>query len=275
MKKLLVLTVFSGVFFLSCLPNYAFKEYEKDTESYKASNYSQLQIETENGEIESTVVQGDTVIKVTLERWATGITSVDAKNHLPDVVVHVTEDTTAKILRIYVDIPQITGRSYGCNATISLPESLYVDYETSNGKITVEGNQNGLLLSTSNGEINTNNTSGKADLSTSNGPITIDNHKGDAKGVTSNGEIYARVTMPKTDGSCNLKTSNGKLTLFIPDSVGAAIRMQTSNGDLSVDSDLHVQVTKMEDNLFEGTMGDGSGNIELESSNGNVSLKKL
>ena len=282
MKKIVLLTL--AVLVAASLGCFYGKEAsETATETYVADLYSEVQIETENGEITSSVIS-DSLITITLTRWASGVSESDARRHLDDIEVHVTKDTTGRVLRIFIDIPDVTTRNYGCDADITLPESLYVDLETSNGKMKATGHQNGLRLATSNGRIDIAKTAGEAQLETSNGAIDVDRHTGNIAGETANGKIDAEVIMVKsavdsadtTYGYCRFKSSNGEITLAVPDSVGAQIRIETSNGDISVDPDLPTQGDyNSDDDIYESKMGDESGEIDLETSNGDVSLKKL
>jgi len=253
---------------------------ETATVDYAAALYDRVEIETENGEITSSV-SSDSLITITLTRWVIG---PSAKAHLDDIDVSVTKDTVNGTLRVSVTIPTSTVRSYGCDADIELPESLYVDLVTSNGKIKAAGHQNGLRLVTSNGMVEIAKTAGEAELETSNGAIDVDRHTGDISGQTANGEIDAEVIMVKsvvdatdtTYGYCRFKSSNGRITLAVPDTVGARIRIETSNGDIIVDPDLPTQGDyNSDDNIYESKIGDESGEIYLETSNGDVSLKKL
>ncbi len=278
MKKIVLITLALLVAAsLGCF--YADDASDTATETYPASPYDRLEIETGNGEITSSV-SSDSVITITLTRWVTG---PSAKTHLDDINVIVTTDSVNGVLRIFVDIPTGAVRSYGCDADIGLPEELYVNFVTSNGRITVQGHQAGLYLETSNGAIDTDNTAGEAELVTDNGEITVDIHVGDITGRTSNGAVDARVIMLKTEtetdtayGHCIFTGSNGYITLAVPDTVGAEIRLETSNGNIEVDPDLPTQEDYNSDaNVYESKMGDESGEINLETSNGDVTLKKL
>jgi DUF4097 and DUF4098 domain-containing protein YvlB len=249
------------------------------TETYPTDLYNRIEIETENGEITSGI--GSDSITVTLTRWVNG---PSARAHLDDIDVIVNKDTVNGILRIKIEMPNGTIRSYGCDADIKVPESLYVDLVTSNGSIKAEGHKAGLYLETSNKEIAIANTAGEAILRASNGAIDVNRHTGNIVAETSNGKVDAKVIMVKTVvdstdttyGYCRFTSSNGDITLAIPDSVGANIRLETSNGDITVDPDLHTQGDyNSEDDIYETKMGDESGEINLETSNGDVTLKKL
>ncbi|MBA7600511.1 hypothetical protein ES703_07567 [subsurface metagenome] len=279
MKKIALITL-AALLVVSLGCYYADEASETATETYAADLYNRVEIETGNGEITSSV-SSDSLITITLTKWVTG---PSAKAHLDDIDVSVSEDTVNGTLSVSVTIPTSTVRNYGCDADIELPESLFIDFKTSNGKMRAAGHQNGLRLSSSNGRIEIAKTAGEADLFTSNGDIGVDRHTGDIAGETANGEIYAEVIMVKsavdskdtTYGYCRFMSSNGEITLAVPDSVGAQIRLRTSNGEISVDPDLPTQGDyNSDDDIYESKMGDESGEIDLETSNGDVTLKKL
>jgi DUF4097 and DUF4098 domain-containing protein YvlB len=280
---------------------------ESGSKEYPAHHYTQFKIETENGEITSSTSQ-DSVIKVTLTRWVKG---PSASAHLDDIEVTEISDTVDGILTILITMPEVSVRSYGCDAEISLPESIYVDLTTSNGNIDVDGHKTGLNLYTSNGAITTDNTAEAADLQSSNGTLTIKDHTGDLTGYTSNGDIYlentegdfvletsngsievdnhtgdvdavtsdgsvaADVLMPAENGLCRFDNSNGSITVAVPDTVNATVYLKTSNGDINVD--FEIGDFNPDEDIFESTMGEGDslGTIDLQTSNGNISLKRL
>ena len=238
-----------------------------ESDDFPASQMQKVEVKTRNGSIESDVWDDDS-IHVVYEKWATGSDKQDAEDNLEDIEVHVEEDAASGVLSIDVDMPNRPGTNYGCNVTLSLPASLFLDLNSSNGAIMVQNSQNGLDCSTSNGAITIEDTAGNAKLKTSNGKITVGNHYGELDGGTSNGEIDADVVLPE-GGNCFLKTSNGKITLSLPDETSAMIEASTSNGGIEVE-DLVITIISMNDKEFEGKMGDGEGNIDIETSNGSI-----
>lgn len=307
MKRIFFFTLSGLVLFsLACIGGIG-EANESATQDYTAAPYKQFKLETENGEITASA-SSDSVIRVTLTRWVTG---PSASAHLDDIDVTVTQDTVDSILTIVVTMPSVSVRSYGCDAEIILPESIYVDLTTSNGDIDVEGHKKGMNLYTSNGTITTDNTAETAELRSSNGRLSIKDHIGDVNGNTSNGdivledtegdfdletsngrieadnhvgnidaessdgEVSADVAMPAHNGLCRFDTSNGSITVSVPDSVNATVYIKTSNGDINVD--FSVGDFNPDEDIFESTIGEGDslGVINLETSNGNVSLRKL
>jgi hypothetical protein len=245
---------------------YGHKESREENHNFDATGIKIFNVETGNGKITSSVKQG-----------ATGRDSADAAEHIDSIFVHITPDTSNSSLRIFVELPEPgTGeqRSYGADVTVFTPESIVLNLETSNGDVSVGDQEADFDLTTSNGDLTTTNTRGYARLNSSNGSITVSRHEGNIQGVTSNGDVNAAVIMPKSDGTCSFKTSNGAVTLAVPDSVGASIWLKTTIGKITV-TGFTLNDTNDDDYIFQAQMGDASGTIEVETSNKSIELKEL
>lgn len=252
MKKLSVILVFPLLIY-ACNSGDDVRVEKTETRDFSSSRIQKLRVKTENGAIETTA--GDEgSINVVFEHWATGISMAAAEDNLRDINVRIVTDTDSEMLIIDVNIPNSMTTDYGSNIFAEVPASIQLDLETSNGAITIE------------------NTERDARLKTSNGKIKVRNHRGDLDGKTSNGQIEADMVLPK-DGECKLETSNGNIILSIPSTTSAEIEASTSNGNVTVQG-LDIVVSKMERTEFEGEIGDGDGDIELKSSNGNITIRK-
>lgn len=240
---------------------------------FAAASYSRVVVQTVNGKIISTVNEGED-ISLTLTRWArypAGKT-VD----LEKVKITVDENTGDGVLTVKAEIPKNPGKkiTYGCDVEISLPSSIFIELLSVNGSITANGHKNGLEIRTTNGQIQLDQTSGDAFLKTTNGAITVTGHEGNVTGKALNGEIYANVLMPLSDGNCCFETLNGKITVCVPQTVGAKLFMKTVNGLVKI-KELAADLETKHLRLLEGTLGDGSGSIHLSSVNGAVILDEL
>jgi len=244
---------------------------ERETMDFSSSQIQKVEVSTKNGAIESRVWDDDS-IHVVFERWATGDYTEEAEDNLDDIEIHVRENTASEVLDIDIEIPTHTGVNYGCNVYLDIPASLFLDFQSSNGSVTVLESQNGVKCTTSNGAITIRDTEGLAELKTSNGMIKVRNHYGELDVQTSNGAIDADVVLPRY-GQCELKTSNGAITLSIPDETSAMIEASTSNGRVEIRG-LDVDVIRMEKKGFNGKMGGGEGDIGIETSNGNILVKR-
>lgn len=69
---------------------------------------------------------------------------------------------------------------------------------------------------------------------------------------------------------------NGKINLFIPQTTSAMIEADTSNGRIEI-KDLDIEVIEFNRNKtsFLGQIGSGRGNIDLKTSNGNITISRF
>jgi hypothetical protein len=239
-----------------------------ETKQVSASPIRTVEVNTKNGAIE-TRAWDENSIQITFEKWATGDDVEEAEDKLDDIKVSVSRDSG--VLDVDVRYPTFQNSNYGCNVVLDLPASIALDLDTSNGSITVLEIESDFVCSTTNGAITTLNTEGYAELKTSNGIITVNGHHGELDGRTSNGVISADIVLPR-QGQCTLRTSNGPITLSIPESSSAIMEASTSNGQIQLHG-LDVNVIKMGKNEFRGKIGSGQGDIDLQTSNGGISIK--
>jgi hypothetical protein len=116
------------------------------------------------------------------------------------------------------------------------------------------------------------NTQGSAEIESTSGDLLVSNHVGNITGNVNNGSVDADVDMPKSNGECVFENTSGTVTVAVETDVGAEVYLQTNAGNLSVDAAFGIADENPAPNTFEGTMGDGSGNISLTSSSGDVGL---
>jgi DUF4097 and DUF4098 domain-containing protein YvlB len=72
--------------------------------------------------------------------------------------------------------------------------------------------------------------------------------------------------------SLRIDSGSGGVTLGIPESLGAAIRIDTGSG--GIDTDIPIQVRKAERNYLNGSIGDGKGEIIIETGSGGVKIRR-
>ena len=174
---------------------------------------------------------------------------------------------------------------------------------TSDGNINVSNIQGNTELITSDGDINVENVEGEANFRTSDGKIFAGNIEGNTKVVTSdgniileniNGENTARtsdgnivfenmrgsLSAQTSDGDIRgdlihltnklyLRTSDGNISVIVPDGLGMDVRLKGE--------DIHTRLDNFSgdtsDHLIEGTIRGGGVEVELITSDGNISLE--
>jgi hypothetical protein len=193
-------------------------------------------------------------------------------------------------------------------ATISNVEGdLYVD--VSAATVTSTHTRGKLSLDTGSGTVKVTDAQGETDLDTGSGGVEVmnvhgpylkmDTGSGSVRGSdivvdeleldTGSGGVRLgqvqskRIKLDSGSGSVELdlradveslhiESGSGGVTLGIPESLGASIRIDTGSG--GIDTDIPIQVRKAERNFLSGTIGDGKGEISIETGSGGVRLKR-
>jgi DUF4097 and DUF4098 domain-containing protein YvlB len=184
---------------------------------------------------------------------------------------------------------------------------LYVD--VSAASVTSTRTRGKLSLDTGSGEVRVTDAQGDIDLDTGSGSVEVMNVRGprlkmdtgsgrlrgsdvvvdDMELDTGSGSVRLaqvqskRITLDSGSGSVELDlrsdveslridSGSGGVTLGIPEALGAAIRIDTGSG--GIDTDIPIQVRKAERNYLSGTIGDGKGEIIIETGSGGVKLRR-
>ena len=184
---------------------------------------------------------------------------------------------------------------------------LYVD--VSSAPVTATRTRGKLSLDTGSGEVRVTDAQGEVDLDTGSGSVEVSNIRGPhlkmdtgsgrvrgsdvvvdeieldtGSGSVRLGQVQSkRITLDSGSGSVELDlradvesvridSGSGGVTLGIPESLGAEIRIDTGSG--GIDTDIPVQVKKAERNYLSGTIGDGKGEIVIETGSGGVRLRR-
>jgi len=125
---------------------------------------------------------------------------------------------------------------------------------------------------TVNGEVDAQGLRGPVSLSTVNGSAGFSTSSyGEASTV--NGSIRGAMGAAGWDSGLTFKTVNGTITLDMPPDLNAEVRATTVNGEISTDFPLAV-TGRMSRRHIQGTIGSGGRQLELETVNGSVRLRR-
>jgi len=125
---------------------------------------------------------------------------------------------------------------------------------------------------TVNGGIEARGLPADAEAHTVNGDVRLE-AAGTAEGDTVNGEIRASLGRADWTGALHLNTVNGGIRLELPEGTNASVRAGTVNGEISTDFPISVQ-GRLSKRHLAGTIGSGGRQLELETVNGSIELKK-
>jgi hypothetical protein len=153
--------------------------------------------------------------------------------------------------------PRSTERSYyHVSYEVTVPDGLDLDLETVNG---------GIRLA---------NIEAKVDLRTQNGGVSIEGASGQVRGRTTNGGITARLDGTTWAGeSLDLETTNGGITLSVPEDYNARLETGTINGGLNFDFPVTLQ-GQVNRKRLALDLGAGGPLVRVVTTNGGVTVKR-
>lgn len=136
---------------------------------------------------------------------------------------------------------------------LTVPRSMSLDIENTNGNIHLSDITGRLELDTTNGRIEATRCAGTIDASTTNGAIRAE---------------LVRVTpgQPNT-----LTTTNGRIVLAVPENLAAEVDAGTTNG--AIKTDIPVTTRHAGENRLRGTINGGGALLKLRTTNGGIEIR--
>jgi DUF4097 and DUF4098 domain-containing protein YvlB len=211
---------------------------------------SHLNVKSENGGIEITGEdRSDVVIEARIQAWAGS--EGDARNILKQVAIETSGDS----IRDNGPHFHLGDTGYGVNYRIRAPRKLAVDLKSENGGIDIA------------------HLEGDIHFDTTNGGVDLDDLAGDVHGSTVNGGLDIALTGDRWRGKgLSAETTNGGLSLKIPEHYSAHLETGTVNGGIEVNFPITVQGEIK--NRLSADLGGGGPTIHAETTNGGVEINR-
>lgn len=145
--------------------------------------------------------------------------------------------------------------SWSVSYVIRVPRTLDLDVSTHNGPISVEGVGGRLVLEARNGPVSLHGVSGDVRARTQNGPLTVnlDGARWTGKGL-------------------DAETTNGPVSIRIPEGYSARLETGTVNGPMRIDFPITLQ--GQIGRRIETTLGEGGPTIRAVTTNGPVTIRR-
>ena len=135
--------------------------------------------------------------------------------------------------------------------------------------------RNDLDLHASNGGITIVAVTGNMRFDTTNGGVRLQDIGGRVNGETRNGGLDVRLNGDRWDGEgLDVETSNGGVTLSIPDGYNAELETRTVNGGLRIDFPITVQGELTSRRGISTTLGSGGPLVRARTTNGGVKVTR-
>ncbi len=130
-----------------------------------------------------------------------------------------------------------------------------------------------LSLKTNNGGISIADVSGRLEFSALNGGVSLRRVGGNVKGGTTNGGLNVELSGERWDGEAlEVNTTNGGVSMSIPENYSAHLETGTVNGHLSVDFPVTVQGNITRE--LAVNLGAGGATIRAMTTNGGVKIRR-
>jgi hypothetical protein len=174
-------------------------------------------------------------------------------------------ETAGSALRIKARYPDSDGWFLGfarCDCrvdfTVSVPRGAELDgIEMVNGDIEIAGVTGEVRAENVNGDVIIRGAGSRVEASTVNGGIEVALDALDARGLV------------------DLDSVNGRVVLSLPAGSGADIRAESVNGGIRTDFGLKEKRHRYVGSELEGTIGDGSARVRIETVNGSIAIRTL
>ncbi len=179
--------------------------------------------------------------------------------------VKVVSEIQGHTLKIFSEIPKrqshgwlrwLLGlgiKNFSVSYEIKMPNKLTLEASSTNGDVELDDDWGALSVSTTNGNINALRIKGPADLHSTNGDIHV---------------YYLR--LPEK-GRINISTTNGKIDLILPQRANCQLSAYSTTGKIVCNlADMHR--IKQSKRFFKSEIGQGGIYIDLETTNGNISV---
>jgi DUF4097 and DUF4098 domain-containing protein YvlB len=130
-----------------------------------------------------------------------------------------------------------------------------------------------LALRTTNGGIEIAGVDGDIDFRTTNGGVDLADLAGNVRGRTTNGGLRVELGGAAWSGEgLDVQTTNGGVTLMIPENYSAELELATTNGRVNVDFPITVQGRI--GRQMRTTLGDGGRPLRAVTTNGGVRVAR-
>ena len=145
-----------------------------------------------------------------------------------------------------------------------------VNVESVSGLIRIEGVRGRVSASGTNQSLRLANISGDVDVEAVNGSISMTSiMSSNVSAETVNGDIVLGSTV-RDGGSYQLATTNGNISMAMPEGANATVEVSTYSGKLV--SSLPISTGRQRDGEYSFRVGSGSASIEIEAFSGTVRI---
>ncbi len=232
------------------------------SETHEVSPETVVSVSNRNGDVTVDPTDAD-------ELTVTGLKEASSEEALDSMSVEVTTGEQFLVEVTFESTSEFDARSV--DLTVEVPDGVRVDRaRTENGDVNAGGVAGDLAAATTNGDVELHGVDGYVDAESTNGDVTVRDATGLDGAHSENGDVDVDCLAMRGDVTC--RTTSGDVTVAVGEDVSATVRLETTNGSVSV-ADLPVSVDGERRGFLRGQLrGGGESTLSLRSTNGNVRL---
>ncbi len=277
---------------VGCSPQYTIIEHS-DVNLTTSGDRPTLVVEMINGTITIETVNGKDISGQLTVRGV-GIDKEEAEKEIKAIHFDIKPDVEGKIqIKTIRTDGNKHWNSSGTEATLQVPAACKLELVTSNGRIQVNGRNQGVIAKTKNGSVSIKQSQASVHVQTDNGAVTCTDAEGPANIETSNASINLTgrkllVNCKSSNGSIKfagdlipgnhkLLTSNSHINATLPQKASLTLEANTNNGRISNDFKLSGSGSKNSKTSVKGEIGEGDASnttLTLKTSNSSISIKR-
>jgi hypothetical protein len=181
--------------------------------------------------------------------------------------------------------------------TVESPAQLTLQARTSDGNVTLSGLQGDLSLTTGDGNVGLDHVSGNLRIKSGDGHVRVTDADGAIDAHTSDGNLsvdglFHALAVQTSDGTLDLnlregtkltgastiRSSDGSVTIRVPQSFAADLNVHTSDGHVDCTLPLtmdHYQSSGGQGHELHGKLNGGGTPLTIHTSDGNVKIESL
>lgn len=130
-----------------------------------------------------------------------------------------------------------------------------------------------LVAGTVNGGITLRSVEGDFVASTTNGAVRVEEARGRVDVSTTNGSIRAEMSEVTPNADMSFSTTNGAVTVTLPEDVATRLRLRTTNGGISVDFPVAIE-GKSNRRRVDADLNGGGGTLRVSTTNGSIAIRR-
>ncbi len=202
---------------------------------------------------------------------------ISGTNIKPEDYIDISVRSEKLIIKRRSNVDFSIFKTYNMNLDLNIPEKMFnsVDIDISSGDTNIELlNAKSFEMDSSSGSSNIKTLlTETSSLDSSSGDITVLDFAGELEAEASSGNISISISEYR-DYTIDLEASSGSVTLSLPKGSSFNIDADVSSGDIKIDFPVTVSGSMSEDRI-KGSVGEGTGDIKIETSSGNINILSI